>query len=373
MSFIRTISPKEATGRVKEFYKEFENHPPSIVRIFSIRPDLMEAFNAASNAHFLSPTPLSPKLRQLIAVIVSKANSCSFCFDSHSVFLQALGFSPLKYRKLIGETENHKLDALSRVLSEFSRKTTINLTEVGSDDIRKVRNTLGDGGFVEAVFTVACFNWINRVANSLGVTTDLIFKSAKAAFRVGLGQLHPVTRILKNLLLTPRTDLPSPDPKEILCQIESLYIDRLGFEEIPPFYHQLMLRPIQMGAWAIMASNFLGDGMLPLESKVLIANVVARTDGYDWLFEQTTKWLEEKGRHDTSESSPTTDGLFQPNSKLQRILQLAGDIALHSYKITEQRIEELRSEGMRDEEVLELVGATAFFNAESRLYRCLVQ
>lgn len=359
MPFIRTVSPKEATGIVKEIYKEFQNHPPPVVTIFSIRPDLMKAFNESGNAHFWSPTPLPPKLRQLIVVLVSKANSCPFCFESHSIFLQALGFPRSEYRKLMRLAENAEIDDLTRKLSEFCRRASANIVEIGASDTKSLRHALGEeGNFVEAVWTIALFNWINRVVNASGVYEIPGFlKTTKPFFSIGLGWLHPATRILRKFL-TPRNEIPSPDPKEILRATDSFYRDKIGFNEAPPLYRVLALRPIQMGAWANLARALLGDGMLPLETKVMIANVAARIDGYGWLVQETEHWLKEQRTH-------------AGNARLEKILRLAEDISTQSYKITERRIDELRNEGLGDDEILEAVCVASFFNGESRLYRCL--
>ncbi len=373
MPFIKTISPKEATGRVKEIYGEWgltgRNHASYI---FSIRPDLLEVFvTSAARAHFRSPTPLPPRLRQIIAVIVSQANSCPFCFDGHSVMLRALGFARSEYQKLIKETESGKMDDLTRELSEFSRKATTNIGEISPADAKKPRDALGDeGNFVEAVWTIASFNFINRVVNSLGVTHSFLMKSVKSAFSLGVGGLHPATIKLRRRLTLDK-EIPSPNPEEILRDLDSLYRVKLGFTQAPPFYGALMLRPIQMKAWADKARAFLENGMLTLNTKMLIANLAGKLEGYDWLVQESTRWLEKQGKYSIAQNSPELVSDSQLDPRLQKILRFSQDITLHSYKITQKRIDELRGEGMKDEEILEAVGVTSLFNGESRLYRCL--
>ncbi len=373
MPFIKTISPKEATGRVKEIYDEwgFWAHGPP-ANIFSIRPNLLEVMvTGATQAHARSPTPLPPQLRQIIAVTVSQANSCPFCFDSHSTMLQTLGFARSQYQKLIKQTESGKMDDITRELSEFSRKATTNIAKISPADAKKLRDALGDeGNFVEAVWTIAFFNFINRVVNSLGVTLPFFVKSAKSAFSVGLGRLHPVTIMLRRVLTLDK-EIPSPNPEEILRDLDSLYRVKLSFTQAPLFYGALMRRPIQMKMWSNMASAHLTDGVLPLEVKMLIASVTSKMDGYDWLFEQSIQWLKERGMVATATDPAEPLRSIHLYRGLEELLRLAQDISQHSYKITEKRIEELRGEGLKDEEILEAVSVTSLFNGESRLYRCL--
>lgn len=374
MPFVRTISKKEATGTLRQIYDEVGmNARFPVVKVFSIRPDLLlDVAVYTGPAHFTSPTPLPPRLRQLIAVIVSKANSCPFCFEGHSIMLQALGFPRSEYRKLIGESESPKIDGVTRELSEFSRKATVNPGEINSTDTARLHDALGDeGNFVEAVWTIAAFNWINRVANSLGVTLDFAMKTMKSAFNMGLGRLHPFTGVLVKKGLTPRKEISSPNPQETLDETDSLYREMLGFSQAPPFYKALTVRPIQMRAWANKAEAYLGNGMLPIETKILIASVAAKIDHYDWLLHESTRWLEKRGIRETATNQPQLVTDNQIDSKLDKILRLAQDISIHSYRITEQRIDELRIEGLKDEEIVEAVGLASFFNGESRLYRCL--
>lgn len=373
MPFIRTISKKEAAGKLKEIYDEWAfaaSGPPA--NIFSVRPDLMENFMEDGLAHFRSPTPLPSRLRQLIVVAVSKANSCPFCFDAHSVMLQALGFSRSAYKKLIRDTEGAEMDDLTRQLSQFARKVTGDVAGISSADAENLRDALGDeGNFVEAVWTIALFNFINRVVNTLGVTLDFAFKSINAAFSIGLGRLHPLTFFVREFLKPRPEKFSNINPEEILHETDSLYRERLGVSEAPPFYRALMLRPIQMKAWANKARTYLGSGMLPLETKMLIATVTSKIDGYDWLLNESTRWLADRGVRVPAMDQPDVVGDTQVGPRMSKVLRLANDISLHSYKITERRIEELRSEGLKDEEVLEAVSVTSFFNGESRLHRCL--
>lgn len=373
MPFIRTISKKEATGKLKEIYDEWgfaASAPPA--DIFSVRPDLMENFMEDGLAHFRSPTPLPPRLRQLIVVAVSKANSCPFCFDAHSVMLQALGFSRSAYKKLIRDTEGAEMDDLTRQLSQFARKVTGDVAGISSADAENLRDALGDeGNFVEAVWTIALFNFINRVVNTLGVTLDFAFKSINAAFSIGLGRLHPLIFFVREFLKPRPEKFANINPEEILRETDLLYRETLGFSLAPPFYKALALRPIQMKAWADKARTYLRDGMLTLDTKMLIANLAGKLEGYDWLVQESTRWLEKQGKYPTAKNPLELVSDSQLDPRLQKILRLAQDITLHSYKITQKRIDELRGEGMKDEEILEAVGVTSLFNGESRLYKCL--
>ncbi len=136
----------------------------------------------------------------------------------------------------------------------------------------------------------------------------------------------------------------------------------------PPFYVKLGLRPIQMKTWANMARTFLADGMVPLKTKIRIGRVAASIDNYDWFLHESERWLSERG----VPSSTTRPNELTTDVREQKILHFTHDIALNSYKITGRRIAELKNEGLKEEEILEIICVVSFICGESRLSKCLV-
>ena len=82
MAWIKTIGPNQATGELKRLYAAVLKNRPKIKQIMqiqSVRPSTMRATNVWYADIMKSPiSPLSRAQREMIAVVVSAANSCHY-------------------------------------------------------------------------------------------------------------------------------------------------------------------------------------------------------------------------------------------------------------------------------------------------------
>ena len=95
MSFIKTISEEEATGKTKEIYDDAKKHAGYIAnyaRLFSHRPEVYEAW-----ANLLSSIRTNFSLRRYELVTMAAAHSLnsSYCMLAHGTVLLKNGFSGL--------------------------------------------------------------------------------------------------------------------------------------------------------------------------------------------------------------------------------------------------------------------------------------
>lgn len=82
MAWIRTVAPGEATGLLKRLYDQALARAGkvfNVLRLQSLRPELLRAGVALYEELMLSPrSPLSRARREMIAVVVSRANGCHY-------------------------------------------------------------------------------------------------------------------------------------------------------------------------------------------------------------------------------------------------------------------------------------------------------
>ncbi len=81
MPWIKTIADKDATGSLKQQYEAAIKRAGrvfNIVRINSLRPDVMRTFMQLYQQLMLGPSQLSRAQREMLAVVVSKANACHY-------------------------------------------------------------------------------------------------------------------------------------------------------------------------------------------------------------------------------------------------------------------------------------------------------
>ena len=81
MSYIKTIDQKDATGLLKDIYENLSGSIgmiPNIIKVQSLRPDLLEPLLGFLGALMETEHGLSKTTKELIASYVSKINSCEY-------------------------------------------------------------------------------------------------------------------------------------------------------------------------------------------------------------------------------------------------------------------------------------------------------
>ena len=79
--WIRTVAPEEATGRLRAFYDAAVRRAGrvfGIVRAMSPNVAVAEASLALYVGTMKGPSPLTRRQRELLAVVVSRANDCHY-------------------------------------------------------------------------------------------------------------------------------------------------------------------------------------------------------------------------------------------------------------------------------------------------------
>ena len=81
MAWIRTVPPEQATGKLRELYDAAVARAGKvfgIVRLMSPSPRTLEASMGFYRAVMFGPSPLTRRQREMLAVVVSRANACHY-------------------------------------------------------------------------------------------------------------------------------------------------------------------------------------------------------------------------------------------------------------------------------------------------------
>jgi hypothetical protein len=82
MAYIKTIGEADATGVIKEIYdRRKDNHTgqvSNIAKLFSLRPDLLEAQHRFSRAVQFGGSSLGVRREEMISVLVGSLLKCSY-------------------------------------------------------------------------------------------------------------------------------------------------------------------------------------------------------------------------------------------------------------------------------------------------------
>jgi hypothetical protein len=82
MAYIRTVDESEATGPIKEIYDRRKNNHSgkvsNIAKVFSLRPELLEAQHRFSRAVQFGGSSLGVKREEMVSVLVGSLLKCSY-------------------------------------------------------------------------------------------------------------------------------------------------------------------------------------------------------------------------------------------------------------------------------------------------------
>jgi uncharacterized peroxidase-related enzyme len=142
---------------------------PNVFRSYSYRPERLSAwFGHYKQLH--EPTAhLDAADREMIAVVVSAYNRCTYCIVSHGHALrQALGDEILA--DYIATNWRHAgLDERRTAICEYAEKLTARPHEMSEDDLRRLREVgLSDHEVWDVAEIAAMYNFTNRMALALG-------------------------------------------------------------------------------------------------------------------------------------------------------------------------------------------------------------
>ena len=156
---IRTHSSR---GRVANLWRAMGHHPASLAAAFDHYRALMD-----------DPAPLTKAQAELLALVVSATNGCSYCVAHHGPRLaKALGDEALA-RAVARDYREADLPARDRVLLDAAVALTCEPAERKQEDIDRLREYgFDDAAIVKATEIAAFYGLINRVVCGLGVTLE---------------------------------------------------------------------------------------------------------------------------------------------------------------------------------------------------------
>jgi uncharacterized peroxidase-related enzyme len=191
MTWIKTVPPTPENTAVREaleaqrglYPKEYgpgergesRVHPlvanDSIVLSHSLLPDVMKHAFSTFGALMDPNLPLSRRQHEMIAATVSSVNRCFYWVESHAEFLRLVTLddtlSAAIYR---GEWRTADITDEEKVMLGYVEKLTRAPATVQRDDVEALREAgFDDTGILQINLIASWFNYINRVADGLGV------------------------------------------------------------------------------------------------------------------------------------------------------------------------------------------------------------
>ena len=170
MARMEPLSAGEADPSVRPDFEAFQaarGNVPNLFRTLARRPGLMRA-TAAFLREASAPGEVPARLKELIALRVSRANGCAYCLASHTRLARAAGATDADLRAVedqggapFPEPERAALLVADAVAAVGGR--------VPDALYARARRSWSETAMVEVVAMAAAFALFNRLANALEV------------------------------------------------------------------------------------------------------------------------------------------------------------------------------------------------------------
>ncbi len=181
MTYIKTISYDESTGRLRQLYdrvKGPDNNVDNIMMAHSLRPHTMDGHMAIYKYVLHHSANTVPKwFLEAIGVTVSHINACAYCFDHHYAGMARLlgdtGKAEAMRRAIVAGDFASGFDPREQVGLAYAAKLTREPSALRAADVDRLRDAgYDDGQILEINQVAAYFAYANRTVLGLGVNTD---------------------------------------------------------------------------------------------------------------------------------------------------------------------------------------------------------
>jgi uncharacterized peroxidase-related enzyme len=144
---------------------------PNVFRVYAFRPERLRAWFAHYRQLHDPTENLSAADREMIAVVVSAANSCLYCLVAHGATLrQELG-DPVLGERISYDWRRAGLDERRRAICAYAEKLTLTPREVDQDDLRSL---LDVGLTLEEAWDVAEIAAMYNLTNRMAMATNML-------------------------------------------------------------------------------------------------------------------------------------------------------------------------------------------------------
>lgn len=150
----------------------------NVMRVHSLRPNTMRGHVALYRAALHDDANTLPTwLQETMSSYVSILNNCPYSLANHWANARHLIADDRKADKieqaLKADNPESAFDGAELALMRYARKLTVSPGKMVECDVTELKNNgLSDGEILEANQIIGYFNYVNRLLNGLGVTTD---------------------------------------------------------------------------------------------------------------------------------------------------------------------------------------------------------
>lgn len=173
MSWISVIDEEEATGQLKSIYNEIAKRRGkvgNILKVHSLNPKTMKSHFDLYISLMFKHSTLSRENREIVATAVSILNGCEYCKLHHGEALNHFWKDDQKLNEFFSDPLSIELTEKSRAILLYATKLTKEPDKFTKDDYDEIKKSgLSDEEILDLNLVISYFNFVNRIANGLGV------------------------------------------------------------------------------------------------------------------------------------------------------------------------------------------------------------
>jgi uncharacterized peroxidase-related enzyme len=143
---------------------------PNMVKAFSHRPEVMEAWNALLGS---IKSGMDMRRYELVTMAAARELRSSYCMLAHGSVLLHGHFTAPELQAIVEDADNAPLDAKDRAIMRFAAKVVRDATSVTGQDVEALRaHHLSDAEIFDIVAAAAARCFFSKTLDGLGVEPD---------------------------------------------------------------------------------------------------------------------------------------------------------------------------------------------------------
>ncbi len=176
MAYIDVIGYEESEGELRIIYDDLiksRGKLADVHTIQSLNPQSIVNHMDLYMTIMFKKSPLKRVQREMIAVVVSKANDCDYCQMHHAEAVNHYWKDDQKIALLKNDYSKLDLSEVDRELCDYAKALTVSPNHDNQSSIEKLKSLgLNNRAILDASLVIAYFNFVNRIVLGLGLDVN---------------------------------------------------------------------------------------------------------------------------------------------------------------------------------------------------------